>query len=218
MNKENIDFLKGVLKELGFTNDSHLFDQLDEMSIRGLQEFDLYTTAIFDNRTKLEAKLYFMKGDRLDIYFFRKYDCLLRFNRRPDKDRTHTFEINQGTGVSFKEAFNLLLGRSVNKDWSDIDGNKYNAWVQLDLRSSKNGENYRVHEYLPDYGFNLETVIERFSFKEMQYDRAKSAVLNSLRRGNVEVLTHVKGKRKLCVVANPKYKTINVYPAKLPAN
>jgi hypothetical protein len=218
MNKENHDFLKGILKELGFSHDQLLFQQLEEMSTRGVQEFELYTTAIFDDRTKLEAKLYFIKGDQLDIYFFRKYDCLLRFNRRPDKDRIHTFEIHQGTGVSFKEAFNLLLGRSVNKDWTNIDGNKYNAWVQLDLRGSKIGENYRVHEYLSDYGFNLETVIERFPFKEMEYDGAKSAVLNSLRRGNVEVLTHAKGKRKLCIAANPKHKTINVYPAKQSEN
>ena len=218
MNKENIDFLKGILKDLDFTDDPYLFEQLEEMFFKGLQEFELYTTAIFDNRTKLEAKLYFIKYDQLDIYIIRKYDCLLRFNHRPDKDRSHTFEIHQGTGVSFKEAFNLLMGRSVNKDWTSIDGSKYNAWVQLDLRGPKIGENYRVHEYLSDYGFDLEAVIERFPFKEMQYEGAKVAVLNSLRRGNVEVLTHAKGKRKLCVVANPKHRTINVNPAKLPTN
>jgi hypothetical protein len=39
-----------------------------------------------------------------------------------------TFYTEKGHGITMKEAYNLLDGRAVNKDFQKAEGQKYNAW------------------------------------------------------------------------------------------
>ncbi len=122
MDSDNLAFLNDSLKYLGFGEKSFLNQHLEQCMARGDVDFQLFTEAFFDDDTKLEARLYFKKGDNnkrnknnTEYYFFSRYDSLLRFIDHPERDRAHTFYINKGSGVTFKEAFNLLNGRAVYK-------------------------------------------------------------------------------------------------------
>jgi hypothetical protein len=51
----------------------------------------------------------------------------------PEKDKTHVFDRAKGTIVTLREAFNLLCGRSVFKEITPANGDKYSAWIQLNF-------------------------------------------------------------------------------------
>jgi hypothetical protein len=113
MNKENLDLLKNILRSLEFAGDPQLFEQLDKVISDGYTKFLLTTEAQFDELTTLEALIYVYRSD--SRYHVTKYGCTLFYKASPLKGRTNSFFINNDEGISFKEAFNLLQGRSVYK-------------------------------------------------------------------------------------------------------
>ena len=65
------------------------------------------------------------------MYFFNRYDATLE---KANKEQlSHTIYLNKGQGITMKETYNLLNGRAVNTDLTNKAGEKYNAWIQLDL-------------------------------------------------------------------------------------
>ncbi len=214
MNHENLLFLQDNLKYLGFGELGPLNNQLEESIGSGVAEFQLYTEACFDENTKLEACLHFRRGDKNEMYFFNKYEALLRYEDRPGKDMGHTFYINKGAGITFKEAFNLLQGRAVNKDLTNQEGEKYNAWLQLQLEEKDGEKTYRLKPYGARYGYDIEKVLEKYPIRELQLEETKKTLIRSLRRGNLQMVTFIKtGKTvKMMIEANPLYKTINIHP------
>lgn len=213
MNKENLAFLQDSLKYLGFGENTLLNQQLEEQVLKDVGEFELYTEAYFDDNTKLEAKLYYRKSDSKDRYFLTKFDALLRYSDDPDRNRAQTFYIYKGTGITFKEAFNLLQGRSVNKDMINLEGEKYNAWVQLNFEEKDMQNNFKLRQYRAQYHYELEKVLEKYPIRELQSDETKAVLIRSLRRGNVQLVTFLKLNKteKMYIEANPMYKTINIY-------
>ena len=213
MNAENLAFLQDSLKYLGFGENTLLNQQLEEQVLKDLGEFELYTEAYFDDNTKLEAKLYYRKSDAKDRYFLTKFDALLRYSDDPDKNRAQTFYIYKGTGITFKEAFNLLEGRSVNKDMINLEGEKYNAWVQLNFEEKDSQNNFKLRQYRAQYHYELEKVLEKYPIRELQSEETKAVLIRSLRRGNIQIVTFLKLNKaeKMFIEANPMYKTINIY-------
>src|SRR5450755_1970674 len=124
MNNENLEFLQESLKYLGFGEKQYLSKQLTEQIALQQKSFELDFEAFYDADHKLEVTLYFRKSDQLDMYFFNKYVARLRSGDDPDLDRAQTFYISKGSGVTLKESFNLLLGRAVNKNLYNMEGQK----------------------------------------------------------------------------------------------
>ncbi len=191
-----------------------LNQQLEQQVIKESKEIELYTEAYFDDFSRLEAKLYFRRSDQKEMYFFNKYEALLRYPDDQDKNRSQTFYINKGMGITFKEAFNLLQGRAVNKDLVNIEGEKYNAWVQLNFEEKDLHNNYKVKQYRAQYRYELEKVLENYPIRELQNEETKSILIRSLRRGNLQLVTFVKVNKteKMFIEANPMFKTINIFP------
>jgi len=214
MNSENLSFLQDSLKYLGFGENSLLNEQLEQEISKEPKEFKLYTEAFYDEDLKLEAALYFRRSDQQDMYFFNKYDALLRRIGEEDKDRRQTFYISKGTGVTFKEAFNLLQGRAVNKDLTNIEGEKYNAWIQLNFEEQDLHHNYKVKQYRAQYGYDLEKTLAKYPIRELQNEEIKSMLIRSLRRGNLHLVSFTKANKteKMFIESNPQFKTINIYP------
>src|ERR1017187_1890877 len=126
MNNENLEFLQESLKYLGFGEKQYLNQQLSEQITLAPKSFELDLEAFFDAEHKLEVTLYFRRSDQLDMYFFNKYEARLRSGDDSELDRAQTFYINKGSGVTLKEAFNLLQRRAVNKNLVSMEGQKYN--------------------------------------------------------------------------------------------
>jgi hypothetical protein len=213
MNIENLSYLHDKLKYLGFGENTLLNQQLEQEIAKDAREFTLYTEAFFDDFTKLEATLYFQKSDAKERYNFIKYDALLRYSEDPAMNRTQSFYIYKGKGVTFKEAFNLLEGRAVNKDLTNLEGEKYNAWLQLNFEEKDMHDNFRVRQFSSKYRYELEKVLERYPIRELQLKETKEILLKSLQRGNLQLVTFEKASKteKMFIEANPMFKTINIY-------
>jgi len=215
MKQESLSFLHDNLKYLGFGDGGILFDQLQESIGKEPGEFQLYTEAFFDEETKLEACLYFRRSDQHEMCFFNKYDAVLRYSADAEKNKAQTFYINKGSGVTLKEAYNLLSGRSVNKDLVSLEGEKYNAWIQINFDELDLHNNHRMRQYRLQYGYDLEKTLGNYPIRELEHEETKVALIRSLRRGNIHLVNFVKTNKteKMFIEANPRFKTINIYPA-----
>lgn len=210
MEQQNLEYLEGNLKYMGFSD--KLNEELKNKMALQLPQFVLQTRTEF-NKEKLEATLHFRRGDNSEHYFFNKYEAVLKNDRLPEKGVSQTFYVTKGHGVTFKEAYNLLEGRSVYKELTNSEGQKYKAWLQLDFKQQQENGNYKVNQYHQNYGYDLEKQLEKYAIKEMANTDLREKLLKSLEKGNLHTVGFIKdGKEeKLSVEASPQFKTIRVY-------
>ena len=114
-----------------------------------------------------------------------------------------------------KEAYNLMEGRSVNKDLKNKEGEVYNVWLKFDFKQADNAGNFKLNHYHQNYGYDLEASLSKHSIKELETPKFKEDLLNSLKKGNLQSVTFVVAgvESKHYVEANPQFKTLNVYNA-----
>lgn len=215
MIKESLATIMESLKYLGFGEKVLQTEQLEEQLIKDLNDFQVFTETFYDDDYKLEVTLHFRRPDQDHSYYLNKYEALLRKGGEPELDRKQTFYIFKGSGVTLKEAYNLLQGRAVNKDLTNLEGEKYNAWIQLNFEETDLSHNYRIKQYRLQYGYDLEKVLEHYPIKELKNEEKKSWLIKALKRGNLQPVIFTKSDReeKMFIEANPQFKTINIYPS-----
>jgi len=206
MNEKNLEYLKDNLKYQGFGES--LQRPLERNITEGKTEFTLEHKATYNNQA-MENTLHFKKGKENNMYFFNKYDAKLL---QPE-ERARTFYLDKGNGVTAKEAFNLLNGRPVHKELTSKEGEKYTAWVQLDLSKKEENGNYKLNRYYENYGYNLEKALQQYPIKEMADPKLKEDLMKSMEKGNLQaVKMEVKGKEETHFIqADPQYKDITIF-------
>ena len=206
MNEKNLGALQKDLKYLGFGEG--LNAQLETNIRNKLPEFTLRHQATYNNKP-LDTTLHFKQGKENDMYFFNRYDAVL--TQTPE--RQQTFYLDRGNGITTKEAFNLLEGRAVNKDLVNKDGEKYNAWVQLDFSKKEEKGNFKLDRYHTNYGFEPEKALQQYPIKEMNDPKMKEDLLKSLAKGNQQsVHLEINGKEVMHFIqADPKFKDIALF-------
>lgn len=212
MNEKNLDYLKTNVRNHGFGDTLH--GALEAQLKQGNSEFTLaFQTEV--NKKSMEATLYFKKSNESDLYFFNKYDT--RLNNEKNETVAQTFYINKGWGVTLKEAYNLLNGRAVHKEFSDKEGQKYQAWIQLDFKNKDKNGNFERKQYHENYGYDLKEALSYYPVKEMLRDEDAKNLLRSLERGNLQQVTINAGGNevKVFLEANPQYKTVTLYSDQL---
>jgi len=214
MKDESLAFLRGDLRYLGFERRVYLSEQLDKELATDHKEFRLTAETFFDEDHRLELTLHFRRSDNLEMCFLNKYEARLDPGKEPDKERFQTFYVNKGKGVTLKEAYNLLQGRAVNKDLTNAEGQKYNAWIQLNFEEKDGTGNYKVRQYRQQYGYDLEKTLEKYPILELNNEELKANLLRSLKRGNMHPVSFGKIAKveKMLIEANPQFKTINIHP------
>lgn len=217
MNVKNLEFLKEGLKYLGFGDklNADLEGKIKEQPL----EFKLNLVGEFnkDNiKDRVNYALDFKKSDQTDMYFLNRYLATLK-NEDPKQDKSQTFYITKNSGVTAKEAYNLLSGRAVNKDLNNKEGQPYNAWLQLDFQEKDKNDNYKVKQYHQGYGYDLEMVASKYPIKELLNPEDKTKMMKSLEKGNLTQVTFARegGEDKMFIAANPQYKTLDLYNAKM---
>jgi len=212
MNQQNLDYLKDNLRFMGFADKLHA--DLEKNIQQGFPEFVLKMDSDFNGK-KMDSTLYFKRSDQTDLYFFNRFDAHLHHPKDPEKDRQQIFYLNKGHGVTLKEAFNLLEGRAVHKQMSNREGEKFQAWIQLDFKQKEENGNYKTKQYHEHYGYDLASSLKNFPIKELQNDQQRERLMMSLEKGNVQSVTMTAGGREqlFFIEANPQYKTISVYDA-----
>jgi hypothetical protein len=200
MNTQNAEFLKKSLLNLGFGD--KLNAELDKEMSAKTPEFKLGLQHEFNQKT-IDYTLHFKAGDNQDMYFFNKYDATVNHKDDPAKNLDQTFFINKGSGITAKEAFNLMEGRAVHKQLYNLEGHKY---------LTDNG-NKKIKHYHENYGFDLEKVLAGKGIKELEDPKAKEELMYSLKKGNAQQITvgGAEGDKKYFIAANPQFKTVDLY-------
>jgi len=215
MNLKNLEFLKDSLKYLGFGE--KLNHELENKIKDQPAEFKLHTAGEFKGSSdQMTYVLDFKKSDQTDMYFLNRYQATLK-NEDPEKEKTQTFFINKSSGITAKESYNLLSGRSVHKELTNKEGESYKAWLQLDFKEKDDHDNFKVKQYHQNYGFELEPVLNRYPIKELNNEEEKTRLIKSLEKGNRHAVTFTEqGKEtKVHIEASPQYKSLNLYDVNL---
>lgn len=217
MNIKNLEYLQKGLKNIGFGD--NLNAELEARIKEQPEAFQISFTGEFKRNgvmEKADYELDFSKSDKSDMYFLNKYRATLKGDD-PSKDRSQTFYITKNYGITAKEAYNLLSGRSVNKDLVTKDKQEYNAWMQLDFSEKDKNDNFKVKQFHEAYGYNLDTVVQRYPIKELASESEREKLIKSLKKGNVHQVTFSsEGKEeKMFVAANPQFKSLHLYDEKM---
>ena len=157
----------------------------------------------------------FRKSDSSDMYFFNNYHASLEKGK--DEKAEQTFYLNKGKGVTGKEAFNLLDGRSVHKDLVTKEGQPYKAWMQLEFENKDKNNNFEVKQFHEKYGFDLKAAVEKFPITDLKEPDKEKALMQSLQKGNVQSVTIEKdgSSHKMFIEADPQFKKVNLYDSNM---
>ena len=166
------------------------------------------TNKIEVNKKPFEVTLNFRKSDNSDMYFFNRYKASLTRSNGEKLDQT--FYLNKGKGITAKEAYNLLEGRSVYKELTTKEGEPYKAWVQLDFDKKDNRNNYEVKQFHENYGYDLKVAVSKLGVNELNDSEKEKTLMYSLQKGNMQSVSIEKdgNSSKMFIEANPKYKTV----------
>jgi hypothetical protein len=209
MNEKNLEYLKEGLQYMGFG--TSLNGELERQVQSQQPEFQLQRQIPHHDST-MDYTLHFRRSGQSGMYFFNKYGATLR----PDdtaKEVSQTFYINKNSGITAREAYNLLQGRAVHKELINAEGEPYRAWLQLDPQAKDRQGNHKVRQFHENYGFDLEKTLQKFHINELEDPQQKERLLRSLGRGNQHLVTAKEEgyEVKRYIEASPQFKTINVY-------
>lgn len=213
MNVQNLEFLQSNLKYFGFGD--KLNEELEKNMKAQKPEFQLKLKVPRFN-SKVDYTLHFKKSEQTEMYFFNRFDASLQ-SQEHGKDKNQAFFINKGSGVTAKEAFNLLEGRSVYKNLLSKEGEKYSAWLKLDFENSDEKGNFKMKQFNTKYGYDLDRTLANYPIKELSDPEQKKQLLQSLEKGNLQQVTMKQGEKegKYYIEAIPQFKNINVYDQKM---
>lgn len=213
MNQKNFEYLRDQVKYTGFGEG--LENDLKQKMEDGKPQFKLQHQTQYGNDS-VTATLNFSQSKQSDMYFFNSYQVSLQKENNPET-MAQTFYIDKAGNITLKEAFNLMEGRSVNKDLTNKEGQVYNAWIQMDFKQSDNNGNFKLKHYHQNYGYDLEAVLLKHPIKELGNDDFKASLIDSLKKGNLQSVTFQTNgaEQKQYIEANPQFKTINVYDSSM---
>lgn len=209
MNEKNFEYLRDQVKYTGFGD--ALEAELREEMKKEEPNFTLGHNTKYGNDT-VAATLNFNKSKESDMYFFNSYKVELQ-KENSKETLEQTFYINKGSNITLKEAYNLMEGRSVNKDLTNKEGEIYNSWLQLNFKESDTNGNLKLNQYHQNYGYDLEATLSKHPIKELENPKYKEDLMNSIKKGNLQSATFLKdgNEIKQYIEASPQFKTINIY-------
>ncbi len=145
------------------------------------------------------------------MYFFNRYEMQLKTDQGEELKR-QLFYVNKVGTVTQKEGYNLLNGRSVYKELSTKEGERYHAWMQLDLKNADEKGNYAMQKFNDNYGFDLKGELSKFGALGVIDPKQNERIEKSLQKGNLlEVLLgDLAEKAVIYLAADPAYKSIKI--------
>lgn len=212
--EKNLEFLRDQIRNAGFGES--LEYKLREKMEQNSDKFELGFNKEY-GKNKVEATLNFKKGDQGDLYFFNTYDLKLFKDNSETAIQQSFFNNNNRNTITLKEAYNLLDGRSVNKDMISQDKKEYNVWMRLDFKEIDERGNFKIKQFGEKYGYDLEEALQKHPIKELKDEQYKNDLMDSLKKGNIQSATFIKGEIevKQYIEANPQFKSINLYDSNM---
>lgn len=124
---------------------------------------------------------------------------------------------NQRISLLQRIAYNLLAGRSIQKEFISGENTKQTSWIQLDFNDKDADGNHKLEEFHSAYGYNLQEAIKQLPLKELATVAETEKMLTALVNGNRQAVTvQQDGKeQKFFIEANPQFKSFNIYDESL---
>lgn len=209
----NEQALKESVIKAGFDNVSN---KLEQYIKQGQKEFSIPVSYYINEKEKLEFDLLFAR-DNNGQYQFEKYKAALQSENKSQENREQRFVFEPDNIITATHAYNLLAGRSIQKEYVSGENNKQTAWVQLDFNDKDSAGNFKIKEFQSAYGYDIKEVLKQLPLKELMTSEATEKLLNALKNGHQQAVTLEKdGKeQKLFIEANPQFKSVNVYDENL---
>lgn len=211
MNQKNFEYLRDQIKFTGFglTLEDALRDKLESQP----DAFQLYYRWSCGTDESV-ATLFFRRSTQSDLYFFNKYELILKRTDTPDVLK-RAFYMGKENNFTLKEAYNMMCGRSVHKELTNLKGARYSSWVQLDLRQTNKNGDYKLKYFHDNYGFDLVKELERYPIRELENEERKRGLVASLYKGNRHAVAWIEDGAETIrfIEANPRFKSLRIYDA-----
>lgn len=192
------------------SNERHLLDIITKMGLhdasgslakqmrRGEREFQVPASTYIEGGKRIDFQLGFELGDN-GQYRPSHYKASVASENK--ESISQSFSFRQFPDLNAQQVGNLLEGRAVRQD---------NKWIQLDHNDKDRDGNYRVKQFHPQYGFDLEKLLAEWPIKALNNDLSKQEILRSLHQGNTTTVTLETGKgpAQFALQINPQFKTV----------
>ncbi|WP_333624230.1 hypothetical protein [Sphingobacterium siyangense] len=213
INKKTLNVLADAVFYAGFGAITK--DQLSAALAKGTDEFQVVHDTKM-NGDSVRGVLHFKRSDQdLNNVFFNSFDLLLK---KEGKEETlqRNFPVYYGNKYTLKEGYNLLDGRSVQKEFTKIDPdnkdikNVSTPWVYLDFKNVDDKGNLQIEK---KYEYDLEKELEKYPIKGMEFSRNKKQLMDALKKGDrVEITMKTSdGEKEIRIEAAPRVDSINLY-------
>ena len=204
----NLKELSGAMKKHGFEQAT---DQLSKHMNQGQKNFSIPLSHYLNESEKINFSLSFSRQQD-GSYHFDQYQASLHHAKAP-KAVAQVFKTDATDAITAKQAENLLAGRAVMKESSDLSGAPKSKWIQLDFNDKDPAGNHKVKEFLYSYGYDLDKAAEKLFQKLNLSPENKQNLLEGLRKGEKQPISMMRGNVSvnLFIEANPQFKTLNLY-------
>lgn len=200
MIEKNYAFIKNQLKGTGF-GESH--DENLKTQMKLLPPDFILTHQTKFGKDEVVATLHFRKSTDTDMYFFNKYNMLLKKDGEDAVLKQMFYLRGKEDNITFKEAFNLMQERSVLKERMTKEGQTYTTWLKLDFKESDKEGNYKLKSQ--NYGYDINKALAKYPIIELNDPDMLKQMVSSLERGNLqEVSMNIGGQdSKVYIAASP---------------
>jgi hypothetical protein len=214
MEENNYEYLAKQLKWVGLGEKP--LEELKNKMESGEAILAIFQKTSYGN-DKADIRLDFKKSEDKDMYFFNSYTMKLAIAGQEGEIAQKFYINNKQDNITIKEAYNMLSGRAIEKEITPKEGEKYMAWLQLDFKETDTNGQYKTKQFHPNYGFDLEKVLDRHPLRELETIDGKKQLMESLQRGNRQSVTlEAEGKDiKLFIEAAPQFKSLNYYDSNM---
>lgn len=193
--EKNNQALHEQVQRIGFRD---LSSKIEQQIKLGHEQFTIPVSYYINEKERLDHELSFVK-DQSGQYQFEAYKTTLQNESKPDEERSQYFKVQQGNSIDTTQAYNLLAGRSIQKEKS---------WIQLDLNDKDASGNHRIKEFHSGYGYDLEKALQQLPLKKLN-----NKLKDDLKQGNRLPVTLIKNgnEHRFYIEANPQFKSVNIY-------
>lgn len=210
MNEQDVKDLQEQIKFSGFQED--FTKEIKALLKKDRPQSAITTEKVMDNNDNLAVTLNFGKSEKTNKHYLNNYH--VKMTKENGEVMEQTFYRNFGSSISLKEAYNLMNGRAVYKtNLIGQDGERYNAWLQLDrTKADKNG-NYKYHKFHDNYGFDVEAKLTERGYTQMNVTGDENYFVNAIKKGDIVLATRQENGQEIkeYVEANPRFKDLKVY-------
>jgi hypothetical protein len=203
-NQNNLEYIQNGLTNLGYGDILH--KDLEMAIERKQTDIQLHHRNEY-NGDVMEYTLHLKRSDKSDMYFLNATEAVLK-KEGQEQEIKQSFGIKKNHGITAKEAYNLMDGRSIEKKLYNDDGTVQSRWLKLDFEQKNDYGNYKMYRMYP---YNLEREINKYPL-ELKNDYEKNELIRSLKKGNAQQVTVKQDGQevKYYLSANPAERTLDI--------